>query len=185
MGRDVYETSAAARATFDEADRVLGYKLSEVCFVGPAERLNDTTVAQPAVLATSIALFEAMVESVTHKIGRRVTDGSEPRAVEIAQRRGGGARQRAVHERLEQHRLEAVFAMVQRDQLVENGLGRVRPRPPAINASDLGRGATPQGLLDETLLRRCVQIQGARRHVCAPRDVGHAQRVVAVARDLA
>ncbi|MGH2490252.1 MAG: ACP S-malonyltransferase [Candidatus Limnocylindria bacterium] len=81
MGRDVYETSAAARAIFEEADRVLGYKLSEVCFAGPAERLNDTTVAQPAVLATSIALFEAMVESVTQKIGRRVTDGSEPRGV--------------------------------------------------------------------------------------------------------
>jgi [acyl-carrier-protein] S-malonyltransferase len=81
MGRDVYETSAAARATFDEADRVLGYKLSELCFDGPAERLNDTTVAQPAVLATSVAIFEAMVESVTQKIGRRVTDGSEPRGV--------------------------------------------------------------------------------------------------------
>jgi malonyl CoA-acyl carrier protein transacylase len=63
MGRDVYETSAAARAIFDEADRVLGYKLSELCFAGPAERLNDTTVAQPAILATSVALFEAMVES--------------------------------------------------------------------------------------------------------------------------
>src|SRR6266508_1208354 len=81
MGRDVYETSAAARAIFDEADRVLGYKLSELCFDGPAERLNDTTVAQPAVLATSIALFEAMVETVTQKFGRRVTDGSEPRGV--------------------------------------------------------------------------------------------------------
>ncbi|HEY9325632.1 MAG TPA: ACP S-malonyltransferase [Candidatus Limnocylindria bacterium] len=81
MGRDVYETSAAARAIFEEADRVLGYKLSELCFAGPAERLNDTAVAQPAILATSIALFEAMVESVTHKIGRRVTDGSEPRGV--------------------------------------------------------------------------------------------------------
>jgi len=81
MGHDVYETSAAARAIFEEADRVLGYKLSELCFAGPAERLNDTTVAQPAILATSIALFEAMVESVTQKIGRRVTDGSEPRGV--------------------------------------------------------------------------------------------------------
>lgn len=81
MGRDVYESSAAARAIFEEADHVLGYKLSEVCFAGPVERLNDTTVAQPAVLATSIALFEAMVESVTQKIGRRVTDGSEPRGV--------------------------------------------------------------------------------------------------------
>ena len=81
MGRDVYETSAAARATFEEADRVLGYRLSEVCFAGPAERLNETTIAQPAVLATSVALFEAMVESVTQRIGRRVTDGSEPRGV--------------------------------------------------------------------------------------------------------
>src|SRR6266542_6472555 len=43
MGRDVYEASAAARAIFEEADRVLGYKLSELCFAGPAERLNDTT----------------------------------------------------------------------------------------------------------------------------------------------
>lgn len=81
MGRDVYEASAAARAIFEEADRVLGYKLSELCFAGPAERLNDTTVAQPAVLATSIALFEAMVESVTQRFGRQVTDGSEPRGV--------------------------------------------------------------------------------------------------------
>ncbi len=81
MGRDVYETSAAARATFEEADAVLGYKLSALCFAGPAERLNETTVAQPAVLATSVALFEAMVESVTQSTGRRVTDGSEPRGV--------------------------------------------------------------------------------------------------------
>src|SRR5438128_10645936 len=77
MGRAVYESSPAARATFDEADTILGYKLSDICFNGPAERLNDTAVAQPAVLATSIAVFEAMVESVTQRIGRRATDGSE------------------------------------------------------------------------------------------------------------
>ncbi len=81
MGREVYESSAAARATFEEADAVLGYKLSELCFNGPAERLNETSVAQPAVLATSVAVFEAMVESVTQRIGHRVTDGSEPRGV--------------------------------------------------------------------------------------------------------
>jgi len=81
MGRAVYESSPAARATFDEADKILGYKLSDICFHGPAERLNDTAVAQPAVLATSIAVFEAMVESVTQRIGRRATDGSEPRGV--------------------------------------------------------------------------------------------------------
>lgn len=81
MGRSVYETSVAARAVFDEADRVLGYQLTTLCFEGPEERLNDTTVAQPAVLTTSIALFEAMVESASERPGVRATDGSEPRGV--------------------------------------------------------------------------------------------------------
>ncbi len=81
MGRSVYESSPAARAVFDEADRVLGYPLTKICFEGPAEKLNDTTIAQPAILTTSIALFEAMVESVSQKLGRRATDGSEPRGV--------------------------------------------------------------------------------------------------------
>ena len=81
MGRSAYESSPAARAVFDEADRVLGYPLTKICFEGPAEKLNDTTVAQPAILTTSVALFEAMVESVNQKLGRRVTDGSEPRGV--------------------------------------------------------------------------------------------------------
>jgi len=81
MGRSVYEHSPAARAVFDEADRVLGYSLTKICFEGPEERLNDTAIAQPAVLTTSIALFEAMVEAVSNRIGRRATDGSEPRGV--------------------------------------------------------------------------------------------------------
>ena len=81
MGRSVYESSPAARAVFDEADRILGYRLSKICFEGPEDRLNDTEVAQPAILTTSVALFEAMVESVSHRLGRRATDGSEPRGV--------------------------------------------------------------------------------------------------------
>jgi [acyl-carrier-protein] S-malonyltransferase len=83
MGRSVYESSPAARAVFDEADRVLGYPLTKICFEGPADKLNDTTVAQPAILTTSIALFEAMVESASaaERRGKRATDGSEPRGV--------------------------------------------------------------------------------------------------------
>lgn len=83
MGRSVYESSSAARAVFDEADLVLGYPLTKVCFEGPAEKLNETSIAQPAILTTSIALFEAMVESasVSDRRGKRATDGSEPRGV--------------------------------------------------------------------------------------------------------
>lgn len=80
MGRAVYEASAKARAIFEEADRILGYKLSEICFNGPAERLDDTRVAQPAILTTSVALLEALAEDGAAVAGR-ISDGHEPRGV--------------------------------------------------------------------------------------------------------
>ena len=80
MGRAVYEASARARAVFDEADRILGYKLSEICFRGPAVRLDDTRVAQPAILTTSVALLEALAEDAS-AAPARITDGHEPRGV--------------------------------------------------------------------------------------------------------
>jgi [acyl-carrier-protein] S-malonyltransferase len=62
MGADLAAFSAAARRTFEEADDVLGYALSEVCFTGPIERLTATDVCQPALVATSVAAYRAAVE---------------------------------------------------------------------------------------------------------------------------
>jgi [acyl-carrier-protein] S-malonyltransferase len=62
MGRDIYLSSPAARAIFDEADQVLGFSLSDVCFDGPAETLNDTQYSQPAIFTVSIAYLEALRE---------------------------------------------------------------------------------------------------------------------------
>src|SRR5438270_14070503 len=62
MGRELYESSPAARRVFEQADRVLGFSLSDLCFNGPAERLNDTQYAQPAILTVSIAQLEALRE---------------------------------------------------------------------------------------------------------------------------
>jgi len=64
MGRDVYETSDAARAVFDAADAALGYPLARLCFEGPEEELVRTEVQQPAILTTSIALLRALEERV-------------------------------------------------------------------------------------------------------------------------
>jgi [acyl-carrier-protein] S-malonyltransferase len=80
MGRAVYESSEAARRTFEEADEVLGHPLSKVMFEGPAERLDDTMIAQPAILTASVAILEALAERTTGQ-RRRITDGSEPRGV--------------------------------------------------------------------------------------------------------
>src|SRR3954463_2822785 len=60
MGRELAEKYAAAREVFEEADEVLGFALSRLCFEGPAEQLQLTENTQPAILATSIAAFRAM-----------------------------------------------------------------------------------------------------------------------------
>jgi len=80
MGRGVHRASANARRTFEEADDVLGYRLSAVCFDGPAERLDDTATAQPAILTTSVAILEALAERAA-ALGRRISEGKEPRGV--------------------------------------------------------------------------------------------------------
>src|SRR5919107_5192731 len=59
MGRELAERYAAAREVFEEADDALGFKLSRLCFEGPAEELQLTENTQPAILTTSIAALRA------------------------------------------------------------------------------------------------------------------------------
>ncbi len=63
MGRDLYEAYDQARAIFDQADEVLGFALSELCFEGPQDVLTDTINAQPALLTVSIACLQALEEA--------------------------------------------------------------------------------------------------------------------------
>ena len=62
MGRGLYETSAAARRVFDQADELLGFPLARLCFEGPADELEDTINAQPAILTVSAAALDAIGE---------------------------------------------------------------------------------------------------------------------------
>jgi [acyl-carrier-protein] S-malonyltransferase len=62
MGRDLAESVPLARAAFEEADRALGFSLSELCFNGPEEDLQLTANTQPAILTVSIAAFRALSE---------------------------------------------------------------------------------------------------------------------------
>jgi [acyl-carrier-protein] S-malonyltransferase len=63
MGRDLAENSHAARLVFEEADKALGFAISELCFNGPAEKLQLTENTQPAILTTSIAALRAVEEA--------------------------------------------------------------------------------------------------------------------------
>lgn len=60
MGRDIAEQFEAARAIFDKANTIVGFDLAKVCFEGPAERLNTTTMSQPAIFTVSAAILEVM-----------------------------------------------------------------------------------------------------------------------------
>lgn len=62
MGKDLYESSAAAKAVFDEADSVLGWSVSDVCFNGPVEKLTESLYCQAAIYTTSMACLAAYLE---------------------------------------------------------------------------------------------------------------------------
>ncbi len=60
MGKDLYEKYPVARQTFEEADEALGYKISQVCFEGPEEKLRLTEITQPAILTVSVAALRVL-----------------------------------------------------------------------------------------------------------------------------
>jgi [acyl-carrier-protein] S-malonyltransferase len=60
MGKAWAEVSPAARQTFEEADDVLGFALSKLCWEGPEEELGLTVNTQPALLTVSTAIHRAL-----------------------------------------------------------------------------------------------------------------------------
>lgn len=62
MGKSLYEQSAAARALYDEANRVLGWDIARVSFEGPDADLTQTKVCQPALFVHGSALLAVLRE---------------------------------------------------------------------------------------------------------------------------
>lgn len=69
MGKLVYDHSAAARRTYEEASEIAGMDLARLCFEGDEDELSETSVTQPAVLTTSVAIVAAMREKLS-EVGR-------------------------------------------------------------------------------------------------------------------
>lgn len=63
MGADLCAHSPAALDVFDEADALLGIKISTLCFYGPEDTLRDTLNAQPALFVTSVAALRALEDA--------------------------------------------------------------------------------------------------------------------------
>lgn len=60
MGSDIAQTFPAAAEVYQQANEIVGYDLARICFEGPAEQLNTTTISQPAIFVTSVAVLEVL-----------------------------------------------------------------------------------------------------------------------------
>ncbi len=60
MGKDLYDNFKEAARVFDIADTLAGYKLSEICFEGPLDTLNQTVYAQPALMVAGLSAYEVI-----------------------------------------------------------------------------------------------------------------------------
>jgi len=59
MGKDLWDFFPQAKAIFEQADKVLGFSISDLCFNGPLEELTKTNNCQPAIVTMSIACWQA------------------------------------------------------------------------------------------------------------------------------
>ncbi|AGA79030.1 ACP S-malonyltransferase [Echinicola vietnamensis] len=62
MGKELYESNDEAKKLFDQADEILGFKISEIMFHGTAEELKETKVTQPAVFLHSVILAKTTAD---------------------------------------------------------------------------------------------------------------------------
>ena len=62
MAKELADNYTVARRTFEEADEALGYKLSQLCFEGPEDKLKLTGITQPAILTASVAALRVLQE---------------------------------------------------------------------------------------------------------------------------
>lgn len=60
MGKELYENNAFAKAQFEKANELLGFRITDIMFEGSAEDLKETKVTQPAVFLHSVILAQTI-----------------------------------------------------------------------------------------------------------------------------
>ena len=60
MGKEIYSKYKEAGDVFRKANDILGFDITSICFNGDSEKLNKTSICQPAILITSIAILEVL-----------------------------------------------------------------------------------------------------------------------------
>ena len=60
MGAEIAQSFSVAADFYEKANEIVGFDLKKLCFEGPAEQLNSTTISQPAIFTTSAAILEVL-----------------------------------------------------------------------------------------------------------------------------
>jgi [acyl-carrier-protein] S-malonyltransferase len=61
MGKDLYETNSQAKELFEQANEILGFRISDIMFGGVDEELKQTNVTQPAIFLHSVIAFKTLI----------------------------------------------------------------------------------------------------------------------------
>lgn len=76
MASDIVQAYPVAAEVFSRANNLLGYNLQKICFEGPQEQLNSTTISQPAIFTVSVAILEVLrTEPETNSLKADITAG--------------------------------------------------------------------------------------------------------------
>jgi [acyl-carrier-protein] S-malonyltransferase len=65
MGKDLYETNDMVKQLFDQANEILGFRITDIMFTGTDEELKQTRVTQPAIFLHSVAKALMLGDSFT------------------------------------------------------------------------------------------------------------------------
>jgi [acyl-carrier-protein] S-malonyltransferase len=76
MAKDIFESHPPSRALMEQADEILGFPLSRICFEGPEEELRQTRNTQPAIFLHSIVLLSAIKEEPSMAAGHSLGEYS-------------------------------------------------------------------------------------------------------------
>lgn len=68
MGKDIYDQSEQARSLFEQANAILGFKITDIMFNGTDEELKQTNVTQPAIFLHSVILAKVLGDDFDPKM---------------------------------------------------------------------------------------------------------------------
>ena len=76
MGKEHYENNAFAKKLFEQANEILGFRISDIMFNGSEEELKQTKVTQPAVFLHSVIAFKSIDPSAVRPFDKLRAHGS-------------------------------------------------------------------------------------------------------------